>query len=155
MMKVEEGKVKGKGPGGGSSKGGRYDRILETVDWLRRSTRRYKIPFVGISQLSRDAKMKKESSDQIKRGKGTGGLEDAIAMSDTLFMDAHNLFAMYQDNDLRLDKQMIYVPLKVRRQALMSHVVIKWDMVSMDFSEIGTFVPAGGKFKDADYDSPY
>ena len=165
MMKVADGNVKGKGPGSGSSKGGRYDRILETVDWLRTSSRRYHIPIVGISQLSRDAKMKKESADQIKAGKGTGGLEDAIAMSDTLFMDAHNLFALFQDKDMRLDKQLIYVPLKVRRQAQVSHVVIRWDMVNMDFDEIGTFVPsgassgagtqAGGKFLDTDYDSAF
>lgn len=165
MMKVADGNVKGKGPGSGSSKGGRYDRILETVDWLRTSSRRYNIPIVGISQLSRDAKMKKESADQIKAGKGTGGLEDAIAMSDTLFMDAHNLFALFQDKDMRLDKQLIYVPLKVRRQAQVSHVVIRWDMVNMDFDEIGTFVPsgassgagtqAGGKFLDTDYDSAF
>jgi len=140
MMKVERGGVK-KGPG---SKGGRYDRILETVDWLRGTSRRYKIPVVGISQLSRDAKMKKESADQIKQGKGTGGLEDAVAMTDTLFMDAHNLFALFQDKDMRLDKQLIYVPLKVRRQATINHVVVRWDMVNMDFTEIGTFVPNGG-----------
>ena len=162
MMKVEKGQVK-KGAG---SKGGRYDRILETVDWLRGTSRRYKRPVVGISQLSRDAKMKKEAAGQIKQGKGGGGLEDALAMSGTLFMDAHNLVALFQDKDMRLDKQLVYVPLKVRRQANISHVVIKWDMVNMDFSEIGTFVPSGGassgagaqaagRFSDDEYDSAF
>lgn len=146
MMRVEKGQIK-KGAG---SKGGRYDRILETVDWLRRTARRYKVPVVGISQLSRDAKMKKEAADQIKKGRGTGGLEDAVAMTDTLFMDAHNLFALFQDRDLMLDKQLIYVPLKVRRQAMRAHVVIRWDMGKMDFSEIGTFVPDGGSSGDRD-----
>jgi replicative DNA helicase len=142
MMKVADGKVKGKGPGSGGGKGGRYDRILETVDWLRSSCRRYKLPFVGISQLSRDAKQQKKSSDdEIKKGLGTGGLEDAVAMSDTLFMDAHNLFALYQDPDLRVDKKLIYVPLKVRRQASMSHVIINWDMTTMEFEEIGKPLP--------------
>jgi len=157
MMRVADGKVK-KGAG---SKGGRYDRILETIDWLRGTSRRYHVPVVGISQLSRDAKMKKESADQIKRGKGTGGLEDAVAMTDTLFMDAHNLFALFQDQDLMLDKQLIYVPLKVRRSAMRSHVVIKWDMTEMDFSEIGTFVPnssggsAGSGYEDKDYETAF
>lgn len=159
MMKVADGKVKGKGPGGGGGKGGRYDRILETVDWLRSSSRRYKLPFIGISQLSRDAKQKKGSSDEIKKGRGTGGLEDAVAMSDTLFMDAHNLFALYQDQDLRLDKQLIYVPLKVRRQASISHVVINWDMTTMNFSEIGTFVPnsesKSSGYEDDEYESAF
>ncbi len=160
MMKVAKGQVKGKGPGAGSSKGGRYDRILETVDWLRTSARRYQRPVVGISQLSRDAKTKKSAADQIKKGHGTGGLEDAIAMTDTLFMDAHNLFALYQDKDLRLDKQLIYVPLKVRRQANVSHVVINWDMTTMNFDEIGTYVTpssAGAKsaYEDDEYDSAF
>lgn len=157
MMRVADGKVK-KGAG---SKGGRYDRILETIDWLRGTSRRHQVPVVGISQLSRDAKMKKESADQIKRGKGTGGLEDAVAMTDTLFMDAHNLFALFQDQDLMLDKQLIYVPLKVRRSAMRSHVVIRWDMTAMDFSEIGTFVPnssgssAGSGYEDKDYETAF
>jgi len=164
MMRVEKGEIK-KGAG---SKGGRYDRILETVDWLRRTARRYKRPVVGISQLSRDAKMKKEAADQIKKGRGTGGLEDAVAMTDTLFMDAHNLFALFQDRDMMLDKQLIYVPLKVRRQAMRAHVAIRWDMSKMDFSEIGTFVPDGGggdsardgggsssTYQDDDYESAF
>ncbi len=155
MMKVAKGQVKGKGPGSGSGKGGRYDRILETVDWLRSSSRRYKRPVVGISQLSRDAKTKKSAADQIKKGQGTGGLEDAVAMTDTLFMDAHNLFALYQDKDLRLDKQLIYVPLKVRRQASVSHVVINWDMTTMSFDEIGTYVPAASSTKSAYADDDY
>lgn len=157
MLRAAKGQLKGKGPGTNSSKGGRYDRILETVDWLRSSCRRYKLPFIGISQLSRGARMKSEQSDQLKKGKGTGGLEDAVAMTDTLFMDAHNLFALYQDKDLRLDKQLIYVPLKVRRQASINHVVTRWDLETMDFTEIGTSVPSGGRsnFEDDEFETAF
>ena len=147
MLRVEQGQVKS-GPG---SKGGRYDRILGAVDWLRSLCRRTQKPFLGISQLSRDAKMKKGAAERLKRGVGTGGLEDAIAMSDTLFMDAHNLFAMFQDDDMKLDKQMMYVPLKLRRQTKRSSLVTKWDMTSMEFDEIGTRVEGGENFNDDGY----
>lgn len=145
MLRVEQGKIKGKGPGAKNGGGNRSDRIVETVDWARSLSRRVKRPIVGISQLSRDARMKKEAADTVKRGKGTGGLEDAVALSDALFQDAHNLFALFQDRDMRLDKQLVYVPLKVRRNAMISHVCIRWDMEKMDFSEIGTVVPESGR----------
>lgn len=136
MMKVSKGKI-AKGPG---SRGGRYERILETVDWLRSCSRRTKLPFVAISQLSKDGTVKKGAAEQVKAGLGTGGMEDALAFSDTLLQDAHNLFALFQDNDMRLDKQLMFVPLKVRRAASISGVVIRWDMVKMEFEEIGTRV---------------
>jgi hypothetical protein len=148
MLRVEQGKVKS-GPG---SKGGRYDRILAAIDWLRSLSRKTQKPFLAISQLSRDAKMKKGEQERLKRGIGTGGLEDAVAMSDTLFMDAHNLFAMFQDDDMKLDKQMMYVPLKLRRQANQSSVVTRWDMTAMAFDEIGTKVDTGDDFSDDGYD---
>lgn len=149
MLKVAEGKIKG-GPG---SKGGRYDRILDTIDWMRSFNRRCNIPFVAISQLSREGEVKKGAKRGLKKGHGTGGLEKALAMTDTLFWDFHNLFAMYQDEDMKQDKQMLYVPLKARRQAKVSAVVTRWDMVEMNFEEIGTKVSSeGGGFSDNTYD---
>lgn len=158
MLRVSEGKIK-KGAG---SKGGRYDRILETIDWMRSFARRSGLPIVCISQLSREGKVKKGAIEAVKAGRGTGGLEDALAMSDTLLWDVHNLFAIWQDVDMRMDKQLMFIPLKVRRAAKISGLVIKWDMEAMDFSEIGTKVissskPGGGDFKDDGYDEevPY
>jgi len=149
MLKVAQGKVKG-GPG---SKGGRYDRVLDTLDWLRSFNRRCDIPFVVISQLNREAKVKKGAKRALKRGAGTGGMENALAMSDTLLWDFHNLFAMYQDEDMRLDKQMLYAPLKARRQAKISAVVTRWDMEEMDFGEIGTMVKSeSGSYNDDSFD---
>lgn len=146
MLNVAEGKIKS-GPG---SRGGRYDRILGTVDWLRSLSRRTSKPIVGISQLSREGgKIKQIDKDVIKGGKGTGGLEDALAMTDTLFWDAQNLFAMYQDDDMKTDKQMLYVPLKARRQAKWSAVVTNWNMDEMNFDQIGSHVEK----KDATEDS--
>lgn len=147
MLKVAQGGIK-KGPG---SRGDRQERMVSTVDWMRSTSRRTQKPLCAISQLSRQGEVKKSAKETMKRGHGTGGLENALAFSDTLFQDCHNLFAMYQDDDMKLDKQMLYVPLKARRQALWSAVVTRWDMDEMNFEEIGTSVitdDGGNDFDD-------
>jgi len=149
MLRVAEGKVKG----GAGSRGTRADRILSTVDWLRSLCRKTDKPFAAVSQLSREGTVKKGAATTIKKGLGSGGLENAVAMTDTLFWDAHNLFAMYQDKDMKDDKQMLYVPLKARRQANWSAVVTRWDLMTMNFEEIGTKVEAeGSQYNDSQYD---
>lgn len=146
MLKVADGKIKGGG------KGSRYDRILTTVDWLRSWCRRVQKPIVAVSQLSRDGKVSRKDIELLKKGIGTGGLEDTLAMTDTLLWDVHNLFAMWQDRDMFLDKEMMFVPLKLRRQAKRSTVVCRWNMDEMDFSEIGTFVESKQDFTDEGFD---
>ena len=69
----------------------------------------------------------------------------------TLFWDCHNLFAMFQDDDMRSHNQMLYVPLKVRRQAKISGVVTNWDLAHMDFDEIGTKVEDSDDYSDGGY----
>jgi len=146
MLKVILGRVK-KGPG---SRGDRRDRIIDTVEWFRGLSRRKGIPLVGISQLARTGgHLKKEAARAIKAGRGTGGLEDTVAISDEVFWACHNLFAMYQDEYMKQDNQLMYVPLKARRMAKLSSLVVKWDMVTMDFDEIGTRVSVDD-YKDAE-----
>jgi replicative DNA helicase len=159
MLKVEEGKVKG---GGAGTKGDRMERVVSTINWMRGVSRRKRpfapegLPVVGIHQLSREGKPKREAVQALKAGRGTGGLEDAVALSDALFWNAHNLFAMYQDEYMRQDKQLMYVPLKARRQAKMSSLVIRWDMETMGFEELGTKVSDDQGYEDEDADSvPY
>jgi len=144
MLRVAKGKVKS-GPG---SRGGRYDRILDTVDWLRGFSKRTKKPVVGISQLSREGKVKKGQKRKIKKGQSTGGLEDALAMTDTILWDTHNLFAIFQDDDMKHDKQIMYVPLKARRQANWSAIVSRWDMDTMNFDQMGTRVEQKEDYDD-------
>jgi len=140
MLRAEQGKIKS-GPG---SRGGRYDRILETIDWTRSTARRTHKPFIGVSQLNKDApKLKGKTREKVKKGLTTGGMENALAMSDTLLWDSHNLFGMLQDDDMRLNHQMMYLPLKVRRQVKVSAIVTAWNMETMDFQEIGTKVDDG------------
>jgi replicative DNA helicase len=149
MMRVADGKVK-KGAG---SRGGRYDRMLEVVDWARSLSRRKQIPILGVSQLSREGKVRKSAIDRVKAGRGTGGLEDALAMTDTLLWDVHNLFAVWQDEEMIQDKQLMFIPLKVRRRAKISGLVISWDMQEMTFHEMGTqFVSSRSDDDDDDDD---
>lgn len=158
MLRVEMGKMKS----GAGSKGDRMERVVETVNWMRGISRRKRsfapsgLPVVGIHQLSREGRPKREAVQALKSGRSTGGLEDTVALSDALFWNAHNLFAMYQDPYMRQDKQLMYVPLKARRQAKMSSLVIRWDMETMDFSEIGTKVTDGESgYQDSENEAPY
>lgn len=139
MMRVQEGRVKS----GAGSRGDRMERMVSTVSWLRRTAKRTAIPIVGVSQLAREGgKIKKKTKEKVKRGESTGGLESTLAMTDTILWDVHNLFALYQDDDMKLHNQMMYVPLKVRRRAKIAGVVASWDMTTMEFNEIGTKVEA-------------
>jgi replicative DNA helicase len=146
MLKVAQKGIKS-GPG---SRGDRQERMVQTVDWMRSTSRRTQKPVCAISQLARAGKVKKSAKETLKKGLGTGGLEDHLAFSDTLFQDCHNLFALFQDDDMKLDKQMLFVPLKARRQALWSAVVSRWDMDEMNFEEIGTSVISDDSDDDFD-----
>lgn len=136
MLRVEQGRIKD-GPG---SKGNRQDRMISTVEWMRSTAKSTYKPFCAISQISRLGVLKKKTKETLKKGKGTGGLENALAFTDALFQDCNNLFAMVQDDDMRVDKMMLYVPLKIRRQVFWSTIVTRWDMDEMSFDEIGSKV---------------
>lgn len=136
MLKVAQGGVKS----GAGSRGDRQERMVATVDWMRSTSRRKQKAICAISQLARTGRVKKSAKETLKKGLGTGGLEDTLAFSDALYQDCHNLYALYQDEDMKLDRQMLFVPLKARRQAAWSAVVTRWDMEEMDFEELGTSV---------------
>jgi len=149
MLKVILGKIK-KGAG---SRGDRRERIIDTVEWLRGLSRRKNMPIVGISQLARTGgHLKKEAAQSVKAGRGTGGLEDTVAISDEVFWACHNLFAMFQDEYMKQDEQMMFVPLKARRMAKLCSVVVKWNMTLMEFDEIGTRVSAND-YEDTDVEA--
>lgn len=138
MMRAAEQMAKKKGKTGRSSGGGqdtRYDRILLVIDWLRSFAKRKNVPVVAISQLNKEGVSSQKKSRGIREG-STMGLENTLAMSDTLLWDVQNLFAMHQDDDMRADKQMLYIPLKTRRRAFSKFIRTRWDMDSMNFDEI-------------------
>ena len=159
MLRVEEGKIKA--PRGGNGKQDRMERLISTIDWMRKLSRRgwafspEGLPLVGIHQLARSGKVRKEASRSLKKGVGTGGLEDAVALSDTLFWNAHTLFAMHQDEYMRQDKQLLYVPLKVRRMVSASSLAIQWDLDEMSFEQLGTRVTHGEYDDKEDEEVPY
>ena len=64
---------------------------------------------------------------------------------------------MFQDDDMKLDKQMLYVPLKARRMAKWSAVVAQWDMDNMNFDQIGTKVESSSnnEYSDDEHDSVF
>lgn len=118
-------------------KGSRYDRIIDVVEWLRHASKKFHVPVVATSQLSREAE---------KKGVGVGMA--TVAMTDIIGWDAHNLFAMKQTPEMRDDGRLDIMPIKVRRMAKMygkSEISIHWDMERMMFDEVEN---ERGEFKD-------
>lgn len=104
--------------------GNRYERMVATVDWLRGMAKRKKVPTIALSQFRKlDSKR--------------GGSLDDFAMTDTIAWDAHNLFGLHQDEDMKADKVMEFKGIKVRRQAFQRDLKVNWDFEMMNFEEIG------------------
>jgi len=120
-----------------SGPGNRYDRMLVTVDWLREVAKRKDIPVIALTQFNKEAANRKH-----------GGTMETFAMTDTITWDAHNLFGLKQDEDMKKDKRMEFMAIKVRRPAFKQNVHTNWDFDIMDFSEIGK----DGQPRDMGYD---
>ena len=116
-----------------TARGNRYERMLTTVDWLRELAKRKDKPVVALSQFNRD--------------KGGNAMSN-FAMTDTIAWDAHNLFGLKQDEDMREIKQMEFEAIKVRRQAFQKNVRVSWNFDTMEFTEIGV----ESVFQDEDFD---
>lgn len=131
-------------------KGSRYERIIEVVEWMRYVSKKFHVPIVATSQLTKEAE-KKGVLGQL-----------TVALSDTINWDAHNLFALKQTPEMRADGKLNIVPIKVRRMARAygkSEIEIQWNMEHMLFDEIESDVEFkdegfgddhGGKFTDDD-----
>jgi replicative DNA helicase len=141
-------------PGG---KGDRHEKIIKVVEWASHFCKRAYdgegIPILGISQLARPKK--KDTSGSISGSAASQNmveqLRDQLALSDAILWYVHNLFGIVQDDDMRADKQLLYVPLKIRRAVFRKEVRVRWDMDEMDFSEIG--VSAEDGYQDDDFDA--
>jgi len=108
-----------------SAPGNRYDRMLATVDWLREMPKKKQVPAVALSQFRK-----------LDSKKAAGSMDD-MAMTDTVAWDAHNIFGLTQDDDMKADKVMEFSPIKIRRQAFQTKVRVNWDFELMNFEEIG------------------
>lgn len=127
------------------TKGDKMERTQRAVDWIRQSAKRHQVPFVAFHQLSRQATKDKKQ--------GGGYDTSAIALSDQLLWDAHAVFIMEQDNDMKADRRLKFHVGKLRRG---SHdgtpIEVHWDFDAMRFGEIA---PDGSKkqvYKD-DFDT--
>lgn len=102
----------------------KHERVSNVIDELKGQAKKYHVPYVATSQLNRKASGKHDVRD------------DMIAFSDAVFMDADYLFAMVQDIDMRSDRIMNIQSMKVREGDIAKKMVLRWDFVNADFSEI-------------------
>jgi hypothetical protein len=126
-------------------KGDKSERTNAAVDWIRTASKRHAIPFVAFHQLSRNATKDKKH--------GGGYDSSAIALSDQLLWDAHAVFIMEQDSDMKADKRMKFNVAKIRRgDSSADPVNCRWDFDAMLFDEV-LQERKGEQFKDSDFDA--
>jgi len=111
----------------------RFDNMAEVVEDFKTYAQRHKMPLIGTTQLNREA----------TKTKGKVGTEH-LALSDVIGWNATNIFALSQNKEQKQDGRMHIHPLKVREgETSGDPLEINWDMVNMDFSEIGDFEKPG------------
>jgi hypothetical protein len=108
--------------------GNRFERTERALEWSLNMAKRHAFALVAFSQQNRNQEL------SAKLGGGTRLW--TIAFSDQVGMDAHAVFAMEQDADMKLDRRMRYVPLKFRRGYSEGPVEINWDFTACNFTEI-------------------
>jgi replicative DNA helicase len=124
-------------------KGVKSERTEKAVDWIRQSSKVYNVPFLGIHQMNRMA---------TKDAKHGGGFDtSSIALSDQLLWDAHAVFLLEQDADMKADRRLRIHVGKLRRGAHPGKPFdVKFDLEAMDFSEIENIEP---EFEDSEADT--
>jgi len=123
------------------------------VDWQRRMVRRQHVAGFAISQFSREAtKISGKQREKMKCGEDTAGLENAVALTDNVLWSVSNLFALYRDPDMENRKEMLIMPLKIRRMLSKKNTLVNWDFEKMDFSEIGAPKP---EFRDFGFEEVF
>ncbi len=138
------------------------------IPWMARARDRFENMFVGVETVSNwskrtwsgDRKIAIVASSQMNRagdrkGKDAPKSQDggpgqsALALSDNIAWEADNLLMVDQDEDDKQSGISHLYPSKVRRMGeWRSKVTIRWNMETMDFSEIHTAAKKGTAFKD-------
>ena len=121
-------------------KGSKSERTERAVDWIRQASKVHKVPFLAVHQLNRMA---------TKDAKHGGGFDtSSIALSDQLLWDAHAVFLLEQDADMKADRRLKIHVGKLRRGAHPGKPFnVNFDLDKMDFSEIEDI---GEGFDDAE-----
>jgi KaiC/GvpD/RAD55 family RecA-like ATPase len=104
------------------------ERTESALDWLNRSNKQHQYAAAVLSQQNRT----KELSGKMGGGSRLG----TIGFSDRLPQDANLIFAMEQDEDLKLAKRMKFVPLKTRRGFFEGPIETHWDFAASNFEEV-------------------
>lgn len=121
-------------------RGERRDRALVALEWMRAAAKRFGVPMCAFAQQNRAA--------ELSEKKGGGSRLGTIALADEIGQDAHSVFALEQDKDMRADKQLRFKPLKLRRGRWSGEdVIVNWDFEKMNFTEVPA-VAKGKDFKD-------
>ena len=109
-------------------RGDKFEKMQKILDWFGGACQKY--DFAGCVFTQQNRTQEKSSKD------GGGSRLGTIAFSDQIGMDAHAVYALEQDEDMRADKRLRIVPLKIRRGTKGKPVNVMWDFDSIDFSEI-------------------
>jgi len=128
-------------------KGDKTERTMRAVDWIRAGSKKFNVPFVCFHQLSRQATKSKKM--------GGGYDENAIASSDQLLWDAHAVFVMEQDRDMKADKRIRFHVGKLRRGSWDGQPIdCHWDFDAMRFDEMEV-VSQDKTYEDDGYEVPF
>jgi replicative DNA helicase len=122
-------------------RGERRDKLLIALEWFKGVLRRFDMAGLGFVQLNRAAEVSEKKGGGIRLG--------TIALGDEVGQDPHAVFALEQDKDMFLDRQMRIKPLKLRRGSrgkFSEGVKVWWDFDAMRFSEVE------GQEEDAAYE---
>jgi replicative DNA helicase len=126
-------------------KGSKAERTEKAVDWIRQASKHYGLPLICFHQLSRAA-------TKDKKHGGTGYDTSAIALTDQLLWDAHAVFILEQDKDMKADDMLQVHVGKIRRgQWDGKPIRLNWNFESMDFSEI----ESAESFDDEEFDDAF
>ena len=114
----------------------RTERMANAFDEVKRLAKRKRVPIVITTQFNREVKKDLAKTVQV----------ESIALSDVGAWNADLIFGLIQTDDMKIEKRMIFKPLKVR-EGEGKEVTVNWNFDRMDFSEL---VGDGGGGGDAD-----
>lgn len=123
-------------------KGDKAERTASAIDWFGQSTKRFNYAGSAYSQLNRGAELSEKKGGGVRLG--------TIALSDQIAWDAHAVFALEQDQEMKADKKMRFTPLKIRRGNFSDSLMVRWDFDRMIFTEMEKEVSK--PFMDYGYD---
>lgn len=121
---------------------GSWEKTVDIVNSLQRVSEKTDIPWLATTQMGSGGS---EDSSKVKK-KGPKVIGWNVRYGKEWFINPDVVLGMYQDDDLRLVRQMELHPLKVREADKMFEALkITWDMTEMNFTQVdGATVPPYG-----------